>query len=360
MSDGFFRTVHRFFSSDARDLGILDDRSVDLVVTSPPYPMIAMWDGLFGTLSPGAGRALREKEGWRAFELMHLELDKVWHELYRVLKEGAFACINVGDATRTVENDFSLYPNHARIIQSCRKAGFNTLPLILWRKQTNAPNKFMGSGMLPAGAYPTLEHEYILVLRKGGKRNFTTDAQKMRRRESAFFWEERNSWFSDVWDFKGIKQRLRSSALRDRSGAFPFELAYRLICMYSLYGDTVIDPFAGTGTTMLAAAVCGRNSTGIELDTAFHRIFSGEMNTTCPLAENIITERLCRHTSFVADRTAKRGPPKYVNSRHGFTVMTRQETELLLRKAEKVVEAEKELFTVEYRTLERCNDEGAV
>ncbi len=113
-----------------------------------------------------------------AFNLMHELLNSVWNEVFRVLKNGRFACINVGDATRTVQNTFCLYPNHARILNYLLKIGFSALPDILWRKQANTPNKFMGSGMLPAGAYVTLEHEYILILRKGQKREFKTENEK--------------------------------------------------------------------------------------------------------------------------------------------------------------------------------------
>src|SRR5690606_1592163 len=138
------------------------------------------------------------------------------------------------------------------------RLGFANMPNILWRKQTNAPNKFMGSGMLPAGAYVTLEHEWILVFRKAGKRTFRSEAEKKLRRESAFFWEERNTWFSDLWDLKGVKQKITNSGSRDRSAAYPFELPYRLINMYSVKGDIVLDPFLGTGTTALAAMATER------------------------------------------------------------------------------------------------------
>jgi len=214
-----------------KDIG---DDSIDLVVTSPPYPMIEMWDGLFSSLSPACADGLKLGDGNAAFEAMHLELDLVWRELYRVLKPGAFACINIGDATRTIGDRFRLYPNHSRIVSRFHRLGFDCLPVILWRKQTNAPNKFMGSGMLAAGAYVTLEHEYVLVFRKDAKRQFSTNAEKSARMRSAFFWEERNKWFSDVWDFKGTVQGLKHGDLRSRSGAYPLELAYRLINMYSL------------------------------------------------------------------------------------------------------------------------------
>ena len=128
----------------------------------------------------------------------------------------------------------------------------------------------MGSGMLPAGAYVTLEHEFILILRKGNKRNFVTEADKKRRKQSAFFWEERNLWFSDVWeDLKGTKQNNIAKEIRERSGAFPFELPYRIINMFSVKEDAILDPFLGTGTTMAAAMATGRNSIGVEIDKNF-------------------------------------------------------------------------------------------
>ena len=138
------------------------------------------------------------------------------------------------------------------------------------------PNKFMGSGMLPAGAYATLEHEYILILRKGNKREFKSKEDKLRRQQSAFFWEERNVWFSDIWeDLKGTKQNNIDKHIRERSGAYPFELPYRIINMFSLRGDTVLDPFLGTGTTTLACMATARNSIGYEVNPNFKEHLQG-------------------------------------------------------------------------------------
>lgn len=183
-------TTHKILFENSNCMDKIPDSSVDLMVTSPPYPMIEMWDDIFSKQNPSIGEALKNKNGKKAFELMHKELDRIWKEVYRVLKEGGFACINIGDATRTVNGKFTLYTNHSRILQYCVDYGFNALPEILWRKQTNAPNKFMGSGMLSAGAYVTLEHEFILILRKGNKREFKTTEEKLRRQQSAFFWRK--------------------------------------------------------------------------------------------------------------------------------------------------------------------------
>jgi DNA modification methylase len=272
------KTTHRVYFENSERMPALPDGSVDLIVTSPPYPMIEMWDELFTRLSPAARDALGQQQGLAAFEAMHRVLDLVWAEAHRILRPGGFACINIGDATRTIGDGFMLYPNHSRILARCLELGFTPLPAILWRKQTNSPNKFMGSGMLPAGAYVTLEHELILVLRKGPKRTFGHPEEKRLRRESAIFWEERNVWYSDVWlELKGARQGLEEDGPRRRSGAFPFELAYRLISMFSAKADTVLDPFLGTGTTLKAAAAAVRNSIGFEIEPAFaarmfHRI----------------------------------------------------------------------------------------
>ena len=186
-------TNHRAVIADSRNLKMLQDNSIDLVVTSPPYPMIKMWDDPFSMMSGNIENALLAKDGNLAFELMHQELDKVWEELFRVTKDGGFVCINIGDATRTINERFQLYSNHSRIINACVKIGFVSLPVILWRKQTNAPNKFMGSGMLPAGAYVTLEHEYILIFRKNSKRQFRDEVAKTERMKSSFFWGREKS-----------------------------------------------------------------------------------------------------------------------------------------------------------------------
>ncbi len=321
------RTTQTILSRSAADLDCLDDGAAHLVVTSPPYPMIEMWDEIFAGQVPAVGEALVSLDGAAAFEAMHGLLDRVWAECWRVLADGGFLCVNIGDATRKVGDNFRLYTNHSRITTACEAWGFQSLPAILWRKQTNAPNKFMGSGMLPAGAYVTLEHEYILIFRKGGKRVFN-DGEKVRRRESAVFWEERNQWFSDLWDFKGIRQELGDAKSRKRSGAFPFELAWRLIHMYSLQGELVLDPFLGTGTTLAAAVASGRSSVGCEIDEKMARSVTDGLDAYIRLGRERAASRLDQHQDFVARRQSEGKMMKYSNAPHGFPVVTRQETGL--------------------------------
>ncbi|HUV60665.1 MAG TPA: site-specific DNA-methyltransferase [Thermoplasmata archaeon] len=302
----------------------VESASVDLVVTSPPYPMIEMWDETFCTLNENIRHKMQRNDGNGAHCLMHAELDAVWNETDRVLKDGAIACINIGDATRSVGGQFQMFPNHSHVTEHFRELGFACLPSIIWRKPTNAPNKFMGSGMLPPGAYVTLEHEHILIFRKGERRRFSSEDEKAVRNESAFFWEERNLWFSDVWtDLRGASQKLNTGNGRERSGAFPFELPYRLINMYSAKRDVVLDPFLGTGTTVLAAITSMRNSIGYEMDAAMLSVIKERLEGFKDTANEYARRRIETHNEFAAGRGCR-----VVNQPHGFRCMSIQETNI--------------------------------
>lgn len=323
------RTTHKLFFNPAQDMSAIADASVNEIITSPPYPMIEMWDGILASQNATFAEELNNGLVDVAFEAAHQELDKVWKECYRVLAPGGFLCINIGDATRTIKGEFRLFNNHSRIVKACLDLGFNNLPNIIWRKQTNAPNKFMGSGMLPCGAYVTLEHEYILIFRKGSKREYKKEDQKLARKKSAFFWEERNVWFSDIWDLKGAKQKIANSETRDRSAAYPFEVPYRLINMYSQYGDTVLDPFFGLGTTMLAAMASGRNSIGFEIDDKLKSSIEDNLKSfSIKDFNSVIKNRFDRHSEFVNARSSEKGQLKHSNNKLGSDVMTSQEEEL--------------------------------
>lgn len=326
----------------------IEFNSVDLVVTSPPYPMIELWDPLFSKSNPKIEQALNDQDGSYAFELMHQELDKVWNEVYRVIKTGGIVCINVGDAVRTIGKKFQLYPNHSRILSSCQILGFQFLPGVIWRKPTNAPNKFMGSGMFPPSAYVTLEHEFILIFRKGGKREFKKDYEKKNRYESSYFWEERNTWFSDQWNIKGTVQTLDNET-RERSAAFPFDMPYRLINMFSVKGDTILDPFLGTGTTMLAAMCSCRNSIGFEVESNFKEIILSRFENIVEDSNQYISERLQRHRNFVQQRLAQGRPLKYINWKYDFPVMTKQEELINFSELVTINQEDDNLFEVLYQ-----------
>ena len=350
------KTAHKIYFENSKNMGVIPSASVHLVVTSPPYPMIAMWDDMFSDINSNISTALDKNDGRQAFELMHRELDPVWNEIHRILIDGGFACVNIGDATRTIGADFKLYPNHARILTAMIDAGFSILPTILWRKATNAPTKFMGSGMLPAGAYVTLEHEYILVLRKGSKREFKTDQQKQVRRQSAIFWEERNAWFSDVWlDLVGTSQNRGTDKTRSRSAAFPFELPYRLINMYSSKNDIVVDPFLGTGTTMAAAMAAGRNCLGFEIDPGFQDQILSIEDMIIAASTNRLNQRIRNHIDFIDRRLKENYKFKYVNKQYDFSVMTRQEIDLFFNPPERVERIDDQTMEVTY-TVTPQND----
>ncbi len=161
----------------------------------------------------------------------------------------------------------------------------------------------MGSGMLPCGAYITLEHETVLILRKPQKREFKNEHEKQNRRQSSYFWEERNIWFSDIWMLNGARQELNSKDVRKRSGAFPLEIPFRLINMFSSKSDIVLDPFTGTGTTTLAATICGRNSIGYELDESFSSFHQKELTSQSftDTANKMILKRIKEHRNYIAD-----------------------------------------------------------
>lgn len=321
------KTEHNIFFGKSQSMTRVETESVDLVITSPPYPMIQMWDEVFNSQNPAIRTNLCEGNARAAFELMHAELDAVWKECYRALKSGGFLCVNIGDATRTINGSFELFNNHSRIVDTCTKLGFTNLTNVIWRKQTNAPNKFMGSGMLPCGAYITLEHEYILVFRKGGKRLYASQAEKSERMKSSFFWEERNVWFSDIWDFKGVKQKIENPESRDRSAAFPLEVPYRLINMYSQKGDIVLDPFMGLGTTAQAAILLGRNSVGYDIDKTLQPLIRDTiMSFSVGDMNKVLRSRYDKHLVFVGERVSAKGALKHMNSKIKCPVMTGQET----------------------------------
>jgi site-specific DNA-methyltransferase (cytosine-N4-specific) len=245
-------TRHRLILGDSRDMHELCDGEVQLVVTSPPYPMVEIWDELFETM------------GCRTYRDMLNYLGEVWRECYRVLCDGGYLCINIGDALRRIDSAFRLFPNHAETIKQCEEIGFNVLPYILWKKPTNRPDAFLGSGFLPPNAYVTLDCEYILIFRKGRPRRFKP--LDPYRYLSHYSRVERDVWFSQIWEVRGTRQESREAPRR--LAAYPYEIPYRLVRMYSVMGDTVLDPFLGTGTTMLAAMKTHRNSVGYEIDAS--------------------------------------------------------------------------------------------
>jgi DNA modification methylase len=227
-----------------------------------------MWDQFFSSM------------GCASFEQAHNLLADVWRQCHRALVEGGIACVNIGDATRTVQVEskngsetlldhvFKLFPNHASTIQRFESLGFQTLPYVLWKKPTTRPKYkgktvFLGSGFLPTNAYVTIDVEYILIFRKGGPRRF--EPKDKTRYDSRYTKPQRDKWFSQIWsDINGVRQTIDKS--ERRLASFPEEIPRRLIQMFSVKGDTVLDPFLGSGTTMKVAADLDRCCIGVEVD----------------------------------------------------------------------------------------------
>jgi site-specific DNA-methyltransferase (cytosine-N4-specific) len=290
MDDTGQKTQHRVIFGDSRIMNDVDEKSVQLMVTSPPYPMIDMWDNHFRKLDKRidnlwlrmeneGDRSKREETVSEIYNLMHENLAQVWKEAYRVLIDGGIACINIGDATRNINGAFRLFPNHVPVVQNCERTGFVSLPYILWKKPTTKPKyrgkgAFLGSGMLPPNAYVTLDCEFILIFRKGALRKFTPKDNS--RYASKYTKEERDNWFTQIWNVTGMKQSL--SQIERKAAAFPEEIPRRLISMFSIIGDTVLDPFMGTGTTLRAAIDLGRNSVGYEIEKEFRDVIQQKMS----------------------------------------------------------------------------------
>jgi site-specific DNA-methyltransferase (cytosine-N4-specific) len=281
-------TEHKIIIGNSQQMPELADSSIHLMVTSPPYPMIQMWDNLFAKADPKIGALWQKLEAdgkeeivGQIYNAMHDYLAKVWRETWRVLVDGGIACINIGDATRSVNGKFKLYPNHARITEICEKIGFTTLPYILWKKPTTKPKykgkgAFLGSGFLPPNAYVTLDCEFILIFRKGNLRKLPPHDPK--RYDSAFTKPQRDEWFSQIWTLKGTRQA--ASQLERRTAAYPDEIADRLIKMFSIKGETVLDPFLGSGTTIKVALQNERNSVGYEIDDKVLPVISKKIGTS--------------------------------------------------------------------------------
>lgn len=324
--DNRMTTKQKILIGNSNDLSVIKNNSIDLILTSPPYPMISMWDETFNYLNDKIDNNLINNCPYNAFELMHKELEYIYLESFKKLKDDGIFVINIGDATRNCNGSFSLFPNGSRTISFFIKNNFNLLPSIIWNKPTNSPNKFMGSGMLPVGAYNTLEYEHILIFRKN-KRNFKSKDLKNKRNKSAFFWNERNIWCSNIWNFVGEKQNNKNDA-RERNGAFPIELPYRIISMWTTQEDYVLDIFGGTGTTLLASTALGRNGIIVELKKQFKKDIEKRLLSSKEKLNMRNLIRIENQKKSIIDREKKNKKINYFNKNYNVPVITKQETEL--------------------------------
>lgn len=255
----FDQTTHELRLSDARDLSWVADESVHVIVTSPPYWSLKQYK----EDNPGQ---MGDIEDYEAFLD---ELDKVWMECARVLVGGGRICCVVGDICipRKKGGRHYVMPLHADIQVRARRVGLDCLTPILWHKIANGVTEVEGNGAgfygkpYQPGSIIKNDVEYILFLRKGGRYRSVTPMQKAL---SMLTKDEMQSWFRSIWsDIRG------SSTRNGHPAPYPVELAERLIRMFSFAGDTVLDPFVGTGSTSVAALLSGRNSIGSDVEIAY-------------------------------------------------------------------------------------------
>jgi DNA modification methylase len=252
-------TRHELHLGDARDMGGLGEESVHLVLTSPPYWTLKKYRDSEGQLGHVA-----EYEDFLA------ELDRVWRQCFRFLVPGGRLVCVVGDvclSRRKNQGRHTVVPLHASIQEHCRTIGYDNLAPIIWHKIANAVyevsngSSFLGKPYEPNSVIKN-DIEFILMERKpGGYRQPSVATRVL----SVIPADKHQEWFQQIWT------GLTGASTKRHPAPYPLELANRLIRMFSFVGDTVLDPFLGTGTTTIAASQCGRHSIGYEVDAEYFR-----------------------------------------------------------------------------------------
>ncbi len=250
-------TTHELLHADARDASALAENSVHLVVTSPPYWTLKRYnehDDQLGHIAE--------------YEEFIAAIDAVWRNCYRALVPGGRLVVNVGDvclSRRKNNGRHTVVPLHATIQEHCKAIGFDNLAPIIWHKIANANYEVGGGGGFLGKPYePNAviknDIEFVLMQRKPGGYRSPTSRERLLSIISA---DNHQLWFRQIWS------DLPGASTSKHPAPYPLEFAERLVRMFSFVGDTVLDPFMGSGTTNLACAKWGRNSVGIELDAAY-------------------------------------------------------------------------------------------
>ena len=256
------KTIHKIVNGDSRQMGLLKDKSVHLIITSPPYWQLKD----YGT---------EDQIGFHeSYESYINNLNLVWTECNRVLHDGCRLCINIGDqfARSVYYGRYKVIPIRTEIIKFCESIGMDYMGAIIWQKQTTmnttGGGAIMGSFPYPRNGILKIDYEFILIFKKQGNAPKPTLEQK---KHSEMTKNEWNTYFSSHWTFGGAKQD-------GHIAMFPEELPARLIKMFSFAGETVLDPFMGSGTTALAARGLQRNSIGYEINSEFIPIYKAKLN----------------------------------------------------------------------------------
>lgn len=247
------KTNHKIIIGDSRKMTELSDKSVHLVITSPPYWQLKDY---------GTSNQIGFNDSYEDY-INNLNL--VWKECFRVLNDGCRLCINIGDqfARSVYYGRYKIIPIRTEIIRFCETIGFDYMGAIIWQKTTTINTTggatIMGSFPYPRNGIIKLDYEFILIFKKSGEAPFVSREIKGKSKMSK---EEWNQYFTGHWNFNGVKQDKHLAM-------FPEELPKRLIKMFSFVGDTILDPFLGSGTTTLAAKNLDRNSVGYEVNKKF-------------------------------------------------------------------------------------------
>ena len=255
-------THHKIVLGDSRSLKQIKDKSVQLIITSPPYWQLKDY---------GAVNQIGFND---SYEEYINNLNFVWKECYRVLSDGCRLCINIGDqfARSVYYGRYKVIPIRTEIIRCCEALGMDYMGAIIWQKattmNTTGGGAVMGSFPYPRNGILKMDYEFILIFKKLGTPPKVTGEQKQK---SILTNEEWSQYFSSHWNFNGVKQL-------EHIAMFPEELPKRLIKMFSFYGETVLDPFAGSGTTSLAAMHLDRNSIAYEINEAFIPVIQEKLN----------------------------------------------------------------------------------
>jgi modification methylase len=247
------KTIHKIIHGDSRQMNLVPSESVHLVITSPPYWQLKDY---------GTDTQIGYHESYESY-INNLNL--VWKECHRVLHPGCRLCINIGDqfARSVYYGRYKVIPIRTEIIKFCETIGFDYMGAIIWQKVTTTNTTggatIMGSFPYPRNGILKLDYEFILLFKKQGNAPKPTREQKER---SVISKEDWNTYFTGHWFFSGVKQE-------GHIAMFPEELPARLIKMFAFAGDTVLDPFIGSGTTSMAARNLERNSIGYEINQDF-------------------------------------------------------------------------------------------
>ena len=255
-------TNHKIYFGDSRALNKIEDKSVQLIITSPPYWQLKDY---------GSNNQIGFNNSYEEY-INNLNL--VWMECERILSEGCRLCINIGDqfARSVYYGRYKVVPIRTEIIRFCEALKMDYMGAIIWQTattmNTSGGGAIMGSFPYPRNGILKIDYEFILIFKKLGNPPKPTLEQK---ENSIMTKEEWNQYFSSHWNFSGVKQS-------EHIAMFPEELPKRLIKMFSFFGETIFDPFLGSGTTTLAAKNLGRNSIGYEINKEFESIIKEKLN----------------------------------------------------------------------------------